>query len=204
MHVDDVRRILIEANRPMPARLLRLQGWRGADLRCALGAGAAMRLGPAACAVQATLGLAVPSAALYAVFAAAALLGVVARNHPVELAWVWWARRSGRPVPPANRAGRRFACALGAVCFALAGLGVSAQLPAVTLTMGLLMVLIPGFVAATNLCVPSLVLTLLVGAERVSSRRLASRSAVTHGAERPLLSQPGGDAVGELGVPLRP
>ena len=204
MHVDDVRRILIEANRPVPARLLRLQGWRGADLRCALDAGAAMRLGPAACAVQATLGLAVPSAALYAVFAAAALLGVVARNHPVELAWIWWARRSGRPVPPANRAGRRFACALGAVCFALAGLGVSAQLPAVTLTMGLLMVLIPGFVAATNLCVPSLVLTLLVGAERVSSRRLTSRSAVTHGVKGPLLGQPGGDAVGELEVPLRP
>jgi hypothetical protein len=39
MHVDDVHQILSDSTRPMAARLLRLQGWRGAGASSSSGPG---------------------------------------------------------------------------------------------------------------------------------------------------------------------
>ncbi|HEX9260470.1 MAG TPA: DUF4395 family protein, partial [Acidimicrobiales bacterium] len=168
MYFDDVKTILGDPGLPVPERLLRLQGWREAELDQAVAAGLAMRLGPAACTALGVAGLVTRSALLYVALAAASAVGVFARNHPVELLWVWWARRRSLAVPPCNRTGRRFACFVAATLFALAGLGAAAGLPVLLYVSGVAMVVVPLFVAVTNLCLPSLVLTVLIGADRVA------------------------------------
>ena len=175
MALDDVQLILGDPAWPWRARLLRLQGWRGSELACALDAGWAMRIGPATCALQGMVGLWLHHVLVYLWFATAAALGVVLRNHPAERVWVAYAVRSGRPVPPPNRAGRRFACALGAVGFVLAVVGLLIGWAPLFVVAGAVMVAVPALVASTQLCLPSVLLTVLAGVDRVMAATLLRR-----------------------------
>jgi len=96
------------------SRKLRLQGFRGAELVGACSTGAAASLGPATCGVASAGIVLTGSAGLAAGLATTALVGVVARNHPLERLYNALARRTGRPEIPPSRAAKRFACALAA------------------------------------------------------------------------------------------
>jgi hypothetical protein len=135
-------------------------------------AGWAMRLGPAQCALFGTIALLLGDPSVFLVLGAVSSVGVFTSHHPVEWLYVWWARRYGHPTPPANRAPRRFACLLGAVCFLVAGVALSAGAGWIFWPTALLLVLLPMYVATTNICVPSLLFTLVFGAERATCESL--------------------------------
>jgi predicted small integral membrane protein len=170
--VNDVRQILTDPRFDRNRRLLRLQGQRDSRLDQAVAAGWAMRLGPAQCALFGTIALLLSDPSVYLVLAAVSSVGVFTSHHPVEWAYVWWTRRQGRTPPPANRAPRRFACLLGAASFGLAAVGLVAGAAPLFWSAALLLVVLPAFVAVTNICVPSLVFTLMVGAERATCESL--------------------------------
>jgi Domain of unknown function (DUF4395) len=174
VHTDDVRQILADPSRSRPVRLLRLQGLRGERLTQAVAAGWSIRIGPAACAAIGAVALIAASPLLYGIAAGLAGLGAVLPNHSIELAYVAWARRTGRTAPPPNRAGRRFGCLVASICFLLAGWGLSHDVAVLFWTFGSVMVAMPAFVAATNLCVPSLVFTAMFGTERATCPTLAT------------------------------
>jgi hypothetical protein len=92
----------------------------------------------------------------------------VTSHHPVEWAYVWWAKRHGRTPPPANRAPRRFACLLGALSFFSASGGLLLGAAGLFWFSALLLVVLPLFVAVTNICVPSALFTVLFGADRAT------------------------------------
>jgi hypothetical protein len=108
------------------------------------------------------------------VLAALAALGAFSPHHPLEWPQVWWAQNRGAQALPANRAARRFACALGAAFFAAEGLALVAQAGLLFWFFGLSLVLVPGFVMTTNVCLPSMAFTLLFGVDRATARTLGS------------------------------
>lgn len=158
--------LLTDARFDRPTNLARLQGWRGAELDAAVAiCPHPHRIAPAACSVLALASAATGSIPLILATLATALAGVFARNHPFELAYNLWAGPRGRALP-ANRAAKRFGCAVGslhlaggAVALAL-GRAVVADVALVSLG-GLAL-----FVAASGICVPSLLFTLRFGADR--------------------------------------
>jgi hypothetical protein len=183
MYTADVRELLTDPHFDRNRRLLRLQGQRGQALEQAVAAGWAMRLGPAQCALLGAVALLVAESWLYLVLAVTSSLGVMTRHHPVEWVYVWWAPRHGRTPPPPNRAPRRFACLLGAITFLVAATGLAVDLPLIFWAAGGFLVVLPTVVATTNVCVPSLFFTLLVGADRATASSL--RSALRRGPGRP-------------------
>jgi hypothetical protein len=172
MYLDDVRQILTDPAFTKTQRLLRLQGLRGADLAQGEAAGWAVRLGPAQCAVFGLVALLLASPHVYLVLAVPALIGGFTPNHPLERLYSRWARHTGRVPLPANRAARRSACLAGGVFFLAAAWGLAVGPAQLYWVAGISMVLVPGFVAMSDLCAPSLVFTLFFGAERASSASL--------------------------------
>lgn len=168
MYTDDARLILTDPTFDRNRRLLRLQGQRGPRLEQAVAAGWAIRLGPAQCAAFGALAILVADPGLYLALAFASTVGAATRYHPVEWLYSWWTVRQGRVSPPPNRAGRRFGCLLGAVCFFVAGVALAVDAGWLFWPNALLLVALPAYVAVTNLCVPSLILTLLLGSERAA------------------------------------
>jgi hypothetical protein len=147
-------------------RLAHLQGWRGSDATQAAAAQRAQRLAPALCAVGAIVGAALASPFVLALFAATAVIGAVADHHPFEVAYNAAARKLELPVLPANRAAHKLGCVMG-IAF-LGGAAVAFGLGAVTVgvilagTMGATGI----FVAISGICVPSMMFTLVLGADR--------------------------------------
>lgn len=150
----------------------RLQGWRGDDLDAAVRAGRLGRLAPAACGVATLAAAATSSVPLTLAVLATALVGIVAPNHPVETLANAMARRSGRATLPANRAAKRLGCAIGSLH--LAGGAVALAVGATVLANVLLVSLgvLAVVVAATGICIPSMIYTLQFGARRATAARL--------------------------------
>ena len=172
MSVHELTELLRDPAATWTERRTRLQGWRGDDASRADAAVAAQRLAPAACAIGSFAGIALESPLVLGSFAATAVIGAFARNHPFEWAYNAWAAPRGRPTLPTNRAAKRLGCAIGA-----AFLGGSALAYATgAATLGLVLALILGatatFVAATGICVPSMLFTVLWGTERACARGL--------------------------------
>lgn len=155
----------------------RLQGWRGADLERAVAAGGAQRLGPAVCGSLALVAAVTGSTLVLLVTLATAAVGVVAANHPVETLYNRIAARRARPQLPANRAAKRLGCALGTTF--LGGAWIAAAVGSTALSTVLLVQLggLALFVAATGICVPSIVFTLLFGADAGTRRHLVPSTA---------------------------
>jgi hypothetical protein len=168
VYLNDVQQLLTDPAFDRTRRLLRLQGQRGPMLEKAVASGWAMRLGPGQCAFFGTLAIAFGQPRAYVLLAALSSIGVLTSHHPVEWLYVWWARRHGRPSPPPNRAPRRFACLLGAGCFLVAGLALSTGTGWIFWPTALTLVALPTFVATTNVCLPSVLFTLVVGADRAT------------------------------------
>ena len=172
MSISDLTRLLGNSSLTWTERRTRLQGWRGADATCADNAKGAQRLGPAVCAVGALTGAALESPVVLGAFAATAVMGALAPNHPIESLYNRWASRRGRATLPANRAAKRLGCAIG-VAF-LGGAAVAYAVGATTLGLVLALVLAgtAAFVAVTGICLPSMIFTLLWGVERACAPSL--------------------------------
>jgi hypothetical protein len=181
MSARDVRHILSDPRFNRNCRLLRLQGQRGQGLEHAVRTGLAVRLGPAQCAFFGALALVMADVRIYVVLAAVSAVGVFTKHHPVEWLYSWWRVNRDRVALVPNRAARRFGCLLGAVCFLAAGVALSVDAPWLFWPNAVLLVALPAFVALTNVCVPSLVFTLMFGAERAARESLIG---VSHRGER--------------------
>lgn len=179
MALQEVTSLLGDSSFTWSARRARLQGWRDRDAECAAAAALAQRIGPAVCAAGAFGGVLTASPVVLALFAATAVAGTFASNHPFEALYNRWAVGRGRPALPPNRAARRLGCAIGAVV-----LGAAAAAYALGATgLGSLLALVLGstaaFVAVTGICVPSVLFTLVWGSERACAPSLFAAAATS-------------------------
>ena len=177
-NIASLKAVLTDPEHDRSTNLLRLQGWRGDDLEASVGAASiAHRLGPAACGILSLAAAVTGSMAIVLITLATALVGVFARNHPFETIYNVVARRTGRQPLPANRAAKRLGCAVGSVF--LAGAAVAWIIGFDTLATVLLVSLgsLALFVAATKICVPSMMFTLAFGVDRATACRLISLDA---------------------------
>ena len=167
---QDLSTILTDSDYERDMRLVRLQGFRGDDAELALQSTIGGRLGPAVCGAGAILGVLLASPLLLGLLALASLIGVFAANHPVEVGYNALARRRGSAQVPSNTAGRRLGCFIGMLF--LGGAAVAYAFDAIVLgaVLGLSIGFLALFVAITNICVPSIVFTLLRGVERTQIR----------------------------------
>jgi hypothetical protein len=169
---SEVSTLLGDTRLTLTQRRTRLQGWSGIDAEQADELPGVQRIGSGVCAVGALAGALIGSPLVLAVLAATALAGAFAPNHPFE--WLYnrvASTRSGHQLPR-NRAAKRLGCAIGVVFLS----GSAAAFALGTLMLGLVLGLVLGgtaaFVAATGICVPSLVFTALWGAHRAAAPSL--------------------------------
>ena len=166
--------LLSDRDHDRRARKLRLQGFRGTDLTRVRATGPAASLGPATCGLVSAVIAITGSALLAAVLAVTALVGVFVRNHPIELLHNRIARCFGRPEIPSSRAAKRFACSLGASFLMGAAMSYALGADGWALGFALTMTVVPLFVAASGICVPSLLFSLALGTEAATAPTLRS------------------------------
>lgn len=174
---DDLKTLITDPRFARDENLLRLQGWRDEGLSEAVGTNRiAHRLAPAVCGGLSFAVIATGSTPLLLITLASAVVGVFAANHPAEWLYNALASRRGRATMPANRAAKRLGCAVGTLF--LAGAAIGGALGYDTLATVLLAALgsLALFVAATGICVPSMMSTLMFGSERSTRRRLFGRA----------------------------
>lgn len=167
---QDLNSILTDSNFERDMRLVRLQGFRGDEAEQALRSGFGGRLAPAVCGGGAVLGVVRASPVLLGILAASAVYGVLAANHPVEMAYNLFARRRGVAEVPANTAGRRLGCFIGTFFLGGATLAYASGATTLGAALGLSLGSLALFVAATNICVPSIIFTLIRGSDRTRIR----------------------------------
>lgn len=172
MTVRDVTSLLSDRSLTWARRRSLLQGWRGEEAACADAAPAAQRIAPAVCAVGALIGLVLASPPVLTFFAATALVGAVAPNHPVEVTYNHFQRGRGRPMLPANRAAKRLGCAIGTVFLGGAAAAYALGAPAMGAVLAAVLAVTAAFVAVTGICVPSIIFTVVWGVERATGRHL--------------------------------
>jgi hypothetical protein len=142
---------------------------------------------------------------LAAALAVTALVGVFISNHPVEVLHNTIARHLGRPEIPPSRAAKRFACSVGAILLMGAAITYALGAGGWALGFALTMTVVPLFVAASGVCVPSLLFSLALGTDAATAPTLRSsfslRSQAAH-TRMPGVSLDGGSSVG-LGCPIQ-
>jgi len=163
---------LTECGLPWSHRLVALQGWRGDEIDRVLQAGPAVRFAPALCASGAVAVVLTGSPVLVTALAASAAVGAASGRHPIEWAHLAWAERRGRAGLPPARAGRRFACALAGTWLATVGAAQAAGRGHLAAGLGLSLAAAAAVFTVTGLCLPSLLLTAVAGAERATGATL--------------------------------
>ncbi len=169
-HYRQLSSILTDDKFERNMRLVRLQGFRDDEAEQALRSGFGGRLGPAVCGIGAIVGVLLASPLLLGALALMAIIGVLAPNHPVEVLYNLLARYRNTTEVPANTAGRRLGCFIGVILLGGASLAYVTGSDTTGAVLGLTIGLVAVFVAATNICVPSIVFTLIRGAERTRLR----------------------------------
>jgi hypothetical protein len=153
-------------------RRTRLQGWSGPDADQANATPGVQRVASAVCAGGALAGAATNSPLLLTAFAATALAGAFTPNHPVEWLYNRVASTRGRTQLPANRAAKRLGCVIGVVFLGGSAAAYALGAPTLGLVLALVLGATAAFVAATGICVPSLVLTAVWGPHRAAAPTL--------------------------------
>ncbi len=160
---DDLKSILTDPEFDRSTRLLRLQGWRGADLATAVRAGNAHRIAPATCAALAWIVAITGSLPIALVTLLSAIIGVFAANHPLETAYnAIVLRRGGNPIPP-NRAAKRLGCLIGTIFFGATSIALALDYVVAGRIIVGVMALVATVVAVSNVCIPSMIYTLTRG-----------------------------------------
>lgn len=172
--LTDLRELLTDPRFDWPTRLARLQGWRGAELDQAVGAGWALSIAPAVCGVGSLVGGLLQSSVVLGLLGLTALIGVVAANQPFETLYNALAPRWGRVPVPRNRAAKRLGCFLGTAHLVGAVVAFELGAPGVGLVLSLSLGGLASFVALSGICVPSMLFTMLFGAERATRPSLAA------------------------------
>ena len=162
---SEVREILNDGRHERATRLIRLQGWRGEESAQAVASGWIVRLGPAVCSIGALLGVVLQSSVLLLVMALGAAIGAVTGKHPAVMVANAVVQPLGRTPQPPSRAGSRFGCFVGAVFLTASAVAYGLEFPVVGAVFGLFIAGLAAFVAATNICVPSIVVTTFGGTE---------------------------------------
>jgi hypothetical protein len=155
-------------------RLLRLQGWRGAELARAVDAGNAARLAPGFCSLGGAVVALTASWELALILMATAVVGVFARNHPVEAVYNRLAPSLGRERLPANRAAKRLGCLIGTAFLGASALSTVVGATSVATAFAGVLAVVAGFVTITNICVPSAIFVALFGRHRSTACALIS------------------------------
>lgn len=173
----DLKTLLTDPRFEREANLLRLQGWRDDGLTAAVDTNRiAHRLAPAVCGGLSFAVIATGSTPLLLITLASAVVGVFAANHPIESLYNAIASRRGQQQMPANRAAKRLGCAVGTGFLASAAIagavGYNTLATVLLASLGSLAL----FVAATGICVPSIMSTMLFGSDRSTRRRFLGRS----------------------------
>jgi hypothetical protein len=171
---SDLQQTLTDPRFDWNTRLLRLQGWRGDQVKRATASGGATRVAPAFCAIGSLVAAALASPALTAFLAASALVGAVASHHPAEFAVNAVAGRRGTVPLPANRAAKKLGCAMGALLLGGATLAFGTGHQSLGAILACAMGATASFVAVTNICVPSGIFTVLWGTELAQAPSLTS------------------------------
>ena len=165
-----VSAVLRDRSHDWADRRLRLQGWRGAEVRQARAAGLAVRLAPAVCSAAGFAAAWLDSAVIALVVLPTALIGVFADHHPAESLYNTVARRRGLVALPANRAAKRLGCLMGSLLLAGAGASFVADALWIGRFLALSLAFVAAFVASTNVCVPSVLYTAMFGVDRATER----------------------------------
>jgi hypothetical protein len=153
-------------------RLIALQGWTGEDVSKVERAGIGSVVGPAVCLTGTVVATVFVLPWLFAALVAVSLVGVFTSNHPAEMLYNAWARKTGRGQMPATRAARRSACLLAAVW--LGSAGVAFAVGATTAGYVLAISIIPAMAAMTfaGFCIPSYLFQSILGPGQASKRDL--------------------------------
>ena len=155
-------------------RLLRMQGWRGAELDQAAAAGGALRLAPGFCAAGAVAVVLSGSSILALALMLTAVVGTGAKNHPIETIYNWVAPMAAREPLPRNKAAKRLGCLIGGALLAASALSLAFGSPLVGRAFAGALAVVAGFVSITNFCVPSAIFVTLFGSERSTACSLFS------------------------------
>jgi len=162
-----LKSLLTDPKYDRATRLLRLQGWRGDDLDAAIQAGSiGQRIGPATCAVLAWVVAFTGSVPIAVIALVSAVIGVLAPNHPAESTYNMITRRfGGTPIPP-NRAAKRLGCFIGTIFFTAASTALVLDYATAGQIIAGVLAGVATFVAVTNVCIPSMIYTLVFGVRR--------------------------------------
>ena len=143
---------------PTTRRRLEIQGFIGLDDGVLAAAEPWLRLAPALCATICAVGTALASPPILWALAATALLGAILPFHPFDLIYSAGVRRlTDSPPLPANRAPRRFACAVGCAWLLATGALFTTGAAVAGYVLGGAFVATAGLVATIHVCIPSLI-----------------------------------------------
>jgi len=117
-----------------------------------------LRFAPALCGILAAVGTAIAAPWLLWGLAVIAALGALLPFHPFDLLYNEGVRRiTGGPRLPANGAPRRFACGFGSAWLIVTGAMFAGGYDVAGYVLGLALVAVAGLVAATHICIPSII-----------------------------------------------
>ncbi len=141
---------------------LESQGYVGVGEQTLRDIQSGLRFAPALCGAGIAIGTAVASPWILGFMMLTALAGAATPRHPFDLLYNYLVRHAaGKPVIPRNGAPRRFSCGVGTVWLAGTIGAFLAGWDLVGYALGFSMAGMALFVAATHICLPSLVYTRL-------------------------------------------
>lgn len=137
--------------------LLDIQGFESVDDGTLASTQAWLRFSPALCAVVGAIGTVLEAPAVLWSLALIAVAGAALPFHPFDAIYTFGVRRATGGTPlPANRAPRRFACALGSAWLVATGLSFAGGYAAAGYVLGASFTGVAALVATTHVCIPSL------------------------------------------------
>ena len=148
------------STQPLVRRRLEAQGYVGVGDRTLADIQFGLRFSPALCALGVAIGTALASPIIILVMMATAAVGAATPRHPFDYVYNHALRRLLRkPLIPRNGAPRRFSCAVGTAWLGFTAAAFLVGWDVAGYVLGAGMAGMAGFVAATHICLPSLVYT---------------------------------------------
>jgi hypothetical protein len=138
-------------------RLLDIQGFDSVDDVTLARTQNWIRFSPALCGIIAATGTALAAPWLLWALAVIAAAGAVLPFHPFDLLYTLGVRRlTGGPWLPDNGAPRRFACGVGSAWLVVTGGLFAADYDVAGYVLGAALTAVAALVAATHICLPSI------------------------------------------------
>lgn len=137
---------------------LEAQGFAGLDDATLAEVGPWLRWSPVLCTLVMLVGVALRSPGVLWALAGIALLGALLPFHPFDLLYNHGVRHlAGTRALPHQGVQRRFACALAAAWLLATGWAFHVGATTTGMLLGIALIAVAALVAATNICIPSMV-----------------------------------------------